>query len=226
MTARRVAAIGVASLLVAAPAHAGTAGAGVTDDTIAGHDADSFPSSGYPAFADPARTKNLGVWDGLRLRGTDFVDRVKEIARDGNSELYLSGYAYHGRHTYTPDHLETLNEKAWGLGYGKSLINARGDEESLYFLTITDSHEQPQPMLGYAYQWRWQLHDSPLSVGAGLTGMLMSRQDYYGGFPFPVALPVASFGNDTFRLMASYVPRLSVHKNNGDVLLVFFRIAL
>jgi hypothetical protein len=162
----------------------------------------------------------------FRDKALQFKDHVAAIAAEGAPELYLSGYAYHGRDTYTPERIAELNEKAWGLGYGKTIYNARGDEESLYFLTIDDSHGRPQPMLGYAYQWTWPIRKSPLDVGVGYTAMLMSRADYYGGIPFPVVLPVASLGTRKYRVMASYVPRLSQNKGNGDVLLVFFRIAI
>jgi hypothetical protein len=162
----------------------------------------------------------------LRDKALQFKDHVTAIGRDGEPELYVSGYAYHGRNTYTPERIAELNEKAWGLGYGKTIYNASGGEESVYFLAIDDSHGRPQPMLGYAYQWTWQLKQSAFVVGAGYTAMLMSRADYYGGIPFPVVLPVASLGTRKVRVMASYVPRLSQNKGNGDVLLIFFRIAI
>ncbi|MDB5821854.1 MAG: crcA [Herminiimonas sp.] len=162
----------------------------------------------------------------LRDNAHQFQQHVISLGEQGDPELYLSGYAHHGRNTYTQERIAELNEKAWGVGYGKTAYNARGNEESVYLLVIDDSHGRPQPMLGYAYQWTWSLEKSALEVGAGYTAMLMSRADYYGGIPFPVVLPVASFGTRKYRLMASYVPRLSQNKGNGDVLLVFLRIAI
>lgn len=162
----------------------------------------------------------------FRDKALQFKDHVTDIARDGDPDLYLSGYAYHGRNTYTPERIAELNEKAWGLGYGKSIYNAKGDEESVYFLAIEDSHRRPQTMLGYTYQWTWPLAKTGLDVGAGYSAMLMTRVDYFGGIPFPIVLPVASFGTRKYRVMASYVPRLSQNKGNGDVLLVLFRIAI
>ncbi|MGH8807041.1 MAG: hypothetical protein ACREX0_04080 [Noviherbaspirillum sp.] len=61
-------------------------------------------------------------------------------------------------------------------------------------------------------------------MGAGLTAMLVSRADYFGGFPFPLILPVGAIGARQIRLMASYMPRLSQNKGNGDVLFLFMRI--
>ncbi|MET0962756.1 MAG: hypothetical protein ABWY05_08045 [Noviherbaspirillum sp.] len=54
----------------------------------------------------------------------------------------------------------------------------------------------------------------------------MSRSDYFGGFPFPIALPVGSIGTHDIKLRTSYVPRLSQKKGNGDVLLVFVSMTL
>jgi hypothetical protein len=153
-------------------------------------------------------------------------NKVNLIANEGQEELYLSGYAYHGRSTYTAERIAEFNEKAWGLGYGKSLNNAKGDEESLFFMTISDSHYKPQPMLGYAYQWMWPIAKSGIEIGAGYTAMLVSRADYYGGAPLPIVLPVASIGTKKFRVLGSYVPRISNNKGNGDVLFVFCRTEL
>lgn len=149
--------------------------------------------------------------------------RLDNIVENGDQEVYLSGYAHHGRNTYTAERLRELNEKAWGLGGGRTIRNDKGNDESVYFLAIRDSHFKPQLMAGYAYEWVWNIPKTPVEVSAGYTAMLMSRQDYFGGFPFPMALPVASIGVKGAKLMASYVPRLSSNKGNGDVLLVFAR---
>jgi hypothetical protein len=192
----------------------------VTEDSNANTAGSDAPENISPSQDSP------GWMQSLRDMALQFKDHVAAIGNAGEPELYVSGYAYHGRDTYTPERIAELNEKAWGLGYGKTIYNAKGDEESVYFLTIDDSHGRPQPMLGYAYQWTRQLNNSPLEVGAGYTAMLMSRADYYGRIPFPAVLPVASIGTRKYRVMASYVPRLSQNKGNGDVLLVFFRVAI
>ena len=150
-------------------------------------------------------------------------NHLSNIADNGAQEVYLSGYAHHGRNTYTAERIRELNEKAWGLGGGRTIRNASGNDESLYFLAIRDSHFKPQLMAGYAHEWVANLSKTGLEVGAGYTVMLVSRQDYFGGIPFPIALPIASIGIQHAKLMASYVPRLSSNKGNGDVLLLFAR---
>ncbi len=153
-------------------------------------------------------------------------DHAATIWNQGESELYLSGVAHHGRSTYTPEKLNELNEHAWGLGYGKTLRNEKGDDESLYGFVIKDSHRHPQYMAGYAYEWVFPIAKTGLEVGLGGTAMLMSRQDYLNSVPFPVPLPLASIGTKKGKIMFAYVPRLSANKNNGDVLLIFGRIEM
>jgi len=155
-----------------------------------------------------------------------FKNRATEIADQGTDDLYVSGLAHHGRSTYTKEKLNQLNEHAWGLGYGKTLRNERGNDESLYGFVLKDSHRHPQYMAGYAYEWIMPIPHTPLELGLGGTAMLMSRQDYFGSIPFPLALPMASIGTKKARIMFAYVPRLSANKNNGDVLLVFGRFEM
>lgn len=155
----------------------------------------------------------------------DAGDRLQTIAHQGAPDLYLSGYAHHGRSTYTPERLAELNERAWGVGFGTRLRDEHGSDQMVYALGLSDSHRKPQLMAGYGREWIQPL-GAGLEVGGGLTAMLMSRADYFHGLPFPMLLPIASLGSSDIKLRASYVPRLSGHKGNGDVLLVFFSMRL
>lgn len=159
-----------------------------------------------------------GWWDATKAKTHKILD-------DGELSLMLSGYAHHGRNTYTAERIAELNERAWGLGFSKTIRNAKDNEEALYGMAISDSHFKPQPMVGYLYQWMQPL-GKQLEVGAGVTGLLISRTDYFDGFPFPAVLPVASIGTRSSKLMAAYVPRFSKNKGNGDVLLMFVRFDL
>ena len=153
------------------------------------------------------------------------MDRFTRIAEQGRWDLYVSGYARHGRSTYTPERIEELNEQAWGGGWGKTLRGSSGHDESLFALAISDSHQHPQLMAGYVRQWNRTFGTSGVEMGLGYSAMLMSRKDILGGFPFPIALPVASIGMQRAKLMAAYVPRLSSSKGNGDVLLLLARFS-
>ena len=156
---------------------------------------------------------------------TQAKTKTLDIYNNGERSIMLSGYARHGRNTYTPERIKELNERAWGLGFSNSIRDTKDNEESIYGLAISDSHFKPQFMAGYAYQWMKPLGDR-FEAGLGVTGLLISRTDYFGGIPFPGALPVASIGTRKTKLMAAYIPRVSRNKGNGDVLLLFMRVDL
>ncbi|MFL9926720.1 hypothetical protein PQR62_20775 [Herbaspirillum lusitanum] len=173
----------------------------------------------YGGLAGKAHAEDYSLWQETKNHASEIWDK-------GDDAIYISGWAHHGRSTYTREKLNELNEHAWGLGFGKTMRNERGNDESLYGFVIKDSHRHPQIMAGYAYEWVFPIGHTPLELGIGGTAMLMSRQDYFGGVPFPVPLPLASIGTKKAKVMFAYVPRLSSNKNNGDVLLVFGRIEM
>lgn len=146
--------------------------------------------------------------------------------RELHWDIYLSGYAWHDRDTYTRKQLNKMNENTWGGGLGRTLRNPRGNDESVYAVAIRDSNKRPQFMAGYAYQWIFPVVSKKLEVGAGLTGLLISRQDWYGGRPFPAILPVASVGTPKAQLVATYVPQLSMRKAKGNIVLLMLRMSL
>lgn len=164
-------------------------------------------------FSNP---RNEPATEASLLEGA--VARVSNIADRGNWDLYLSGYAHHSRDTYSHRRLQNLNEKAWGLGLGKTVRDERGNDESLYVLVIRDSNRNLQWSAGYAYQWIFPVGATGLEAGAGLSAGLIKRKDWFDGVPFPAVLPTFSLGNSTFKLMVTYVPRISTRKGKGDVL--------
>ncbi|HZW14143.1 MAG TPA: hypothetical protein VFF81_13250 [Noviherbaspirillum sp.] len=166
--------------------------------------------------AQSEERKESSWWDSTK-------DSLHDISEHGEWDLYLSGFSHHSRSTYDEKRVRNLNEKAWGGGFGKTLRNADGNEESLFGLVIRDSRENLQWSVGYAYQWIYPLLGSRLEVGAGISAMLMRREDWFEGVPFPALLPVASLGVKEAKLMATYVPRLSTRKGKGNVLLLFSR---
>lgn len=165
------------------------------------------PPSAKPGWWKQATTKTLDIYN------------------NGELSILLSGYARHGRNTYTAERIKELNELAWGLGFSSAIRDKKDNEELIYGLAISDSHFTPQLMAGYAYQWMRPL-GGQFEAGIGVSGLLISRTDYFRGLPFPGVLPVASIGTRSTKLMAGYIPRVSRHKGNGDVLLMFLRIDL
>lgn len=169
-----------------------------------------------PSFAQ--ETEDQGPFEKV---GATF----KNIAKEGRWDLYLSGFAYHDRSTYTDSHIRKMNEKAWGGGIGKTIRNERGNNESLYFMVIRDSIRRPQWMTGYAYEWIHPIGASgKLEAGAGITALITRRSDWWGGKPIPGILPIASIGTQNAKLMATFLPRFAAPKGKGNVVLLFARI--
>jgi palmitoyl transferase len=142
----------------------------------------------------------------------------------GDDDLYLPIEAHHGRGTYTADKIKTYNEQPRGLGYGRSVTDGKGDWHGYFAMAFSDSHFKPEYMIGYAYQTYWG-NPGSLEAGLGYTLFVTTRSDYdHYLLPVPGITPLASLRYKRLSLMASYVPRLSVHKGNGDVLFIFARI--
>jgi Antimicrobial peptide resistance and lipid A acylation protein PagP len=149
----------------------------------------------------------------------DSVVEVKTVYLKGDDQLFISGHAHHGRSSYTPAKLATLNEHAWGLGWAKTL-RKDGIHRGVYGFVISDSHKDPQYMLGYSYEKAYYFNKD-WYIAAGVAPMIVRREDMFGKMPFPAAFPLVSIGNQTAELRAVYIPRLSKNLGNGDVLYLF-----
>ena len=149
--------------------------------------------------------------------------RIQQAWDKGSNDLYLPFQAHHGRETYSDQRISELNEDAWGLGYGRSVITDRGkyrdDWDGVYVMGFRDSHRDLQLMGGYAYQT--YLGTETLNFGIGYTAAITSRRDIAHGFPVPVLLPMVSINYRDFSLMGAYVPHLSGKDGNGDVTFLF-----
>jgi hypothetical protein len=157
--------------------------------------------------------------------GTGFLSRawtegsreMRAVWNEGTPGLYLPFHTRHGRSSYSPEKLETLNETTWGLGYHRTLRSDRGNYRSVFGMALSDSHRDLQLQVGYAYEWGWRTI-GPLEVRIGWTAMLIRRVDMYGGWPFPGVLPLFGVGTRNLDLKMTYIPRISDNMGNGDVL--------
>lgn len=140
--------------------------------------------------------------------------RLHQVWTEGNTELYLSGYAWHNRYTYPREKIKTYNEAAWGGGLGKGLFDEKGDWHGLFAFAFLDSHSNVEPVVGYAYLKVATLHKD-LKAGIGYTLLVTSRTDINHNIPFPGALPWASIFYKRTTIAATYIPGFN---HNGNVL--------
>lgn len=187
---------------------------------VHGHAADE------EAPPDGLMEKTMALKDKTMAVAENTADYTHKIIDEGDNILYLSGYAYHGRGTYSPAKIAGFNETAWGAGFGRMLIDENGNSDALFALAFLDSHSDVQAQVGYAREWRWQFVEHA-AVGGGFVAMLVTRSDMFSNMPFPVVLPLVSVEVKGVALMATYIPKLSPGDGaNGNVLYLFGRINL
>lgn len=150
-------------------------------------------------------------------------NKVLYIYNEGDNDAYLTGYAYHDRYTYTKEKLRDLNEGAYGLGIGRSIVNKKGNTEMLYLMGHLDSHRDLQINAGYAWVKKFSIA-GVLKAGLGLTVFLVSRSDFAGRIPLPFALPMGTLDIGNTSLNAILIPKLNDGINNGNVLFLFAKI--
>ncbi|MGE8451717.1 MAG: lipid IV(A) palmitoyltransferase PagP [Pseudomonadales bacterium] len=146
-------------------------------------------------------------------------NRLDQIWTEGGNDLYISGYTWHNRATYSKEQINGFNELAWGGGYGRSIYDEDGDWQGLYAMAFLDSHSKVQPAAGYGFLKIGQVSEN-FRLGAGYTVFLTARQDIMGYVPFPGILPLVSASYRGAMLYATYIPGSS---GTGNVLFIFGR---
>lgn len=147
-------------------------------------------------------------------------NRISDTARTGQSELLVSGYAWHDPHSYSADHLAAMNQNAWGIGYAKTKDDTDGDSHTVFALGFLDSHKAMQWQAGYLWQTYLGKTGGP-QVGAGLATMVVQRPDIFKGIPFPAIWPMASIRYNDFNIYGTFMPKMTSTLNNGNVAYVF-----
>ncbi len=143
--------------------------------------------------------------------------RLHQVWTQGSNELYLTGYAWHNRYTYSPEKINEYNELAYGGGLGKGFYDEDGDWHGLTAFAFLDSHKNVEPVVGYAFLKTAHLNDN-LRVGAGYSVFVTARPDIFNNIPFPGVLPWVSVSYRRASLMATYIPGA---QGAGNVLFIF-----
>jgi palmitoyl transferase len=179
--------------------------------------------AGTTAQAQEQASACARVWNWLASN----CEGARKAWSGSDWDLYLSGIVHHGRHSYTEEKLASFNEKAWGGGLGKRSVDENNRTHLLYALAFADSHFKPEYVAGYGWLAHWEpWGGSGLRLGAGFTALVTARSDYsHYRVPVPGILPLGEIAWSRVSILATYVPRLSQNGGNGDVLMVFGKIA-
>ena len=165
-------------------------------------------------FLNPVAAKDSEICSGWPSWPQSVCRRLYQTLTEGNTELYLSGYAWHNRYTYSPEKLGKYNERAWGGGFGKGLYDETGDWHGLFAFGFLDSHKNIEPAVGYAFLKVAHLSQY-LRMGVGYTILITARPDIFNNIPFPGLLPWTSISYRKLTLSATYIPG---SKGAGNVL--------
>lgn len=142
-------------------------------------------------------------------------NRAARVAEEGTWDLYLTGYGWH-IDGYSADDRRHLNAQSWGGGAGKHFTDTNGNEDILFALVFMDSHNNPEPIAGWARQWYTSPVLGGLSVGGGYFAGFTARSDILHYLPVPLALPVASIRYAKASVMGAFIPRIP-GVSKGDV---------
>ena len=177
----------------------------------AGSAAAADAASFFSAFLDTtpaglvrASDDRSGAWSDF---WADTKAGVDAVMKDGNNTLIVPTLTIHPRFDW-PDYREE-NAVPAGTGLGRTLIDERGNERTMFFVNFVDSNYNYEPMVGYQWLARYPIGASGLHVGAGYLLGLTFRDDYHW-LPVPAPLPVAKIGTDTISFYGTYIPITNV----------------
>jgi len=149
----------------------------------------------------------------------DYIeDSLSQTWAADNYELLVPVNTWHNRHYYSSEKIDDYNEQPWGLGVGKYRYDREGDWHSLYVMAFADSHNDLEPVAGYAFQKMWRPTDE-FRLGAGYTAGLTLRKDF-DYVPLPILAPVASVEYKQLALQSTYI---FGGKGNGNILFTWLR---
>ena len=175
-----------------------------------------------PPLSPAQAQESNGYLEGFLTRA---AEGARRIYNEGRTDLYLSGAYWHLPFAYSRERRQELNAHAWGFGLGRSLVDGRDNEESLYAITSSSSHFKPQYAVGYTWLARWRL-SGDFRIGAGYSAFIYARSDIYHYLPLPGIVPMASVGTDRASLLAGYLPGIAKGiTGRGNVIYAFGKIS-
>ncbi len=131
---------------------------------------------------------------------------------EGKDDLMVPFHTHHLRYAYSSERISRLVENTWGLGYGRTRYDQRGNSDSLYAMGFRDSHNDFEPIIGYAHRWNVGDVDG-IHAGLGYTVFITARSDTAHYLPIPGVLPVASLNYRRTGVNMTYVPGGKAHGN-------------
>ncbi len=171
-------------------------------------------AAGISAPAQAMECADLWQWLNSSCR------KLADTFNNGTNGVLVSGYAWHIPSTWTPEARAQENPYAYGLGWSRTVEQANGDADTVYFMAFDDSHSEVQYNLGYAWATYWGPREYP-QPGLGYTLAIIQRPDIASGWPFPAVLPLFNLRYREATLLSTYIPKFNSGINHGSVLFIF-----
>lgn len=111
-----------------------------------------------------------------------FTDNVAETWRQPEHyDLYVPAITWHAHFAYDKEKTDRYNERPWGVGFGQSRWDDKGNWHGLYMMAFKDSFNKWEPIGGYGWEkpgdrwktiifvWDWAL---PQALPRATTGII------------------------------------------------------
>ena len=72
------------------------------------------------------------------------ADGIKKVWSSGRSDLFVPGYIWHAPWQYSGEQRARYNTVAWGIGYGRTMVDAAGRSRTLFGMVSADSYDHLQ----------------------------------------------------------------------------------
>ena len=154
------------------------------------------------------------------LAGT-WTEHLSALWDSHEYDLMVPLNTWHNRLTYDHKKIKDFNERPWGLGFDKRYYDEDKDLHSLGVMVFLDSHDDPEPLVGYQFQKKWYYgQEEDFSLGLGYSMGVTARSDY-SWIPFPCVIPVFSFQYKRLSIENTYIPG---GRGYGNILFTWSRI--
>lgn len=150
-------------------------------------------------------------------------DHLSSLWHSDQYDFVLPANTWHNRLAYSHQKIKEFNERPWGAGIGKRFYDEDKDLHSMIAMVFLDSHDDPEPLIGYQFQKKWYYGEQQdFSLGLGYSMGITARSDY-SWVPFPYVAPIFSIQYWRISLENTYIPG---KKGNGNVLFTWLRIEI
>ena len=79
-------------------------------------------------------------------------DHLTSLWHSDEYDFILPVNTWHNRLAYTHKKIKEFNERPWGAGIGKRYYDEDKDLHSMVAMVFMDSHDDPEPLVGYQFQ--------------------------------------------------------------------------